>query len=357
MSGLSLDLTVARGEAFRLELALEVPPGVTALLGASGSGKSTTLAAVAGLLRPARGRIALAGEVVFDAAAGVDLAPRRRRVGLVPQEGLLFPHLTVRGNLAYGAAGGRSLEEVARALELEPLLERAPSALSGGERQRVALGRALLSHARALLMDEPLAALDRGLRARLVPYLQAVKRGFAGPVLYVTHAVDEALWLADRVCVLHAGAKLSEGAPLEVLGAPRDPRVVALSGFENLLRGRVLGHDLEDQVSAVAVGAHELVVPRLGAAPGEEVCLGLRASDVLLATRPPEGLSARNALPATVTELAPSEPGVEVRLRLRGEAAPELVARLVPSAVRALGVEPGKELLAVVKSSSFASLT
>lgn len=368
---LELDLTVPRGPGFQLELALSVPPGLTALLGASGSGKTSTLAAVAGLVRPSRGHVRLGQRALFDAARGVDLPARARRVGLVPQEGLLFPHLSVRGNLLYGAraAGGAGegsarLADVVEALELGSLLERSPAALSGGERQRVALGRALLASAEVLLMDEPLAALDRGLRSRLIPYLQRVQRRFPGPILYVTHAADEALALAERVCVLHAGAKLAEGAPLEVLGAPRDARVSALTGYENVLRGTVTSHDPEDGVSVVCLGGQQVVVPRLGGEPGAQVHLGLRAHDLLLADRVPEGLSARNALPAVVLGLRSADPradgggcrGVEVRLRLAGEGAPELVASLVPSAIRALGLEPGSTVQVVIKTTAFVDL-
>lgn len=365
MKALRLDLDLARGpatpESFRLTLALEAPAGVTVLFGPSGSGKSTTLAAVAGLVRPDRGRVLCDERVLLDTSAGIDLPRHERRLGLVAQEGLLFPHLTVAANLRYGAsrALGRTdaldEREVVSVLELEPFLERRPSELSGGERQRVALGRALLSGPDALLLDEPLASLDRERRARIVPYLQKIKARFAAPVLYVTHALDEALALGDRVCVLAGGRAVAQGTPAEVFASPRDPLVARLAGFENVVELAVVAHDAEDGVTRASLGAHEVTVPRASAGPGARVRYGLLATDVLVATRRPEGLSARNALPAKVAALDVGEGGVLVRLALDGGTG-ELVARLVPSAVRALGLEVGGSAFAVVKSTAFRAL-
>ncbi|MBI3722955.1 ATP-binding cassette domain-containing protein, partial [bacterium] len=235
MSTLALSLSVARSTTFRLELELEVEEGVTVLFGPSGSGKSTVLSCVAGLLRPERGRVSLSGRKLFDDSEEISVPPHLRGIALVSQEGLLFPHLSVLSNLRYGAsralakAGKLGEDEVVSALELEPFLERRPRELSGGERQRVALGRALLSGPDALLLDEPLAALDRERRARIVPYLERVRARAKVPILYVTHALDEALALGERACVLCEGKKVAEGSPIEVFGAPRSELLARLS--------------------------------------------------------------------------------------------------------------------------------
>jgi molybdate transport system ATP-binding protein len=357
VSELDVEFSLERG-SFRLELALETPPGVTILFGPSGSGKTTALLVVAGLVRPRTGRISLAGEILFDAAKGVDAPPRERGLGFVSQEGLLFPHLSVLANLRYGAARSRGVpraiseDEVVSILELDALLERRPHELSGGERQRVALGRALLSGPRALLLDEPLASLDRPRRARIVSYLRAINARFRAPILYVTHSLDEALALGDRACVLHQGKALVRGSPDEVFGAPRDPLVAKLSGFENVLSLSLVGHDDEDKTTRARLGAHQLSIPRVDVEPGELVRYGLAATDVLVATQAPEGLSARNVLPATVVSIDPDERGRAVRLRLDGTPPVELVACLVPSAVRALELATGKSVFAVIKSTA-----
>lgn len=196
---------------FVLDAAFEADGRVVALFGPSGSGKSTILRMVAGLLRPEAGRIAVAGRVVFDSGAGIDLPSRRRRVGLVFQDGLLFPHLDVRQNLLYGSwarGAKRHPLEFLRTIEIlgiAHLLGRAPRSLSGGERQRVAIGRALLSDPAVLLMDEPVTAVDQERRAEILPHLEALAQNSTIPILYVSHAAAEVERLADRVVHLRDG--------------------------------------------------------------------------------------------------------------------------------------------------------
>ncbi|HEX5757747.1 MAG TPA: ATP-binding cassette domain-containing protein [Thermoanaerobaculia bacterium] len=208
---------------FELALDAELADDATALFGPSGAGKTALLDLVAGLRRAPSARIALDGRVLTDTAAGVELPARHRRIGYVPQDGALFPHLSVRRNVLYGhrpqdgGPGAATLEHVAAVLELGPLLDRGVGDLSGGERQRVALARALLSSPRLLLLDEPLAALDRPLKARILPYLKAVRGEFGVPMLYVTHDPEEVLALCDEVLVLERGKLVARGAPREIL--------------------------------------------------------------------------------------------------------------------------------------------
>jgi len=210
MTGFDIQIRHRLGN-FALNAAFQADGHVVALFGPSGSGKSTILRIIAGLLRPEMGRIAIAGRVVFDSESGIDLPARRRRVGLVFQDGLLFPHLDVRQNLLYGgwARGvARPRAEFDRTVEMlgiGHLLGRAPRTLSGGERQRVAIGRALLSDPAVLLMDEPVTAIDQERRAEILPYLEALAQNTRIPILYVSHAVAEVERLADRVVYLRDG--------------------------------------------------------------------------------------------------------------------------------------------------------
>jgi molybdate transport system ATP-binding protein len=192
---------------------------ITALFGPSGAGKTTTLESIAGLRRPATGTIEIGSNVVFSSELRIDQPPHTRRVGYVPQEVSLFPHLSVRGNVLYGRREGArpELSALSALLEIAPLLDRQVSQLSGGERQRVALARALMSSADVLLLDEPLAAVDLELRRRILPYLERVRDDLGVPIIYVTHAREEVHSLADFVVVLDRGRVVRAGMPGEVL--------------------------------------------------------------------------------------------------------------------------------------------
>ena len=222
---------------FTLEVDVTVRGRVTALFGPSGAGKTSLLEVVAGLRRPQRGRVEVAGRVLADPATGQWVPPERRRVGYVPQEGALFPHLSVRANLLYGhraasraGSGGRpsfALGSVVDTLEIGPLLDRpGVHGLSGGERQRVALGRALLTGPELLLLDEPLAGLDAGLKARVLPYLARVRDEFAVPMLLVTHAPSEVMALCDEVVVLERGRVVAQEAPVALFEPAHEPTYV-----------------------------------------------------------------------------------------------------------------------------------
>ncbi len=202
---------------FDLDVDASATARVTAVFGPSGAGKTSLLEIVAGLRRPAGGRVVLGGRVLDDAAARVHVPPRLRRVGYVPQDDTLFPHLTVARNLAYARAGSPSaFARVADVLELGPLLGRLPARLSGGERRRVALGRALLASPEILLLDEPLTGLDGALKERVLAHLGRVRDEFQLPTLYVSHAPEEVLALADDVLVLERGRVVQRGRPAEV---------------------------------------------------------------------------------------------------------------------------------------------
>ena len=203
---ITLDFSLRQGP-FTLEIHERIQARVVALFGPSGAGKTTVLESIAGVRTPEQGVIRIGTRTLFDSSAGVDLPPHERHVGYVPQDLALFPHMNVRRNVLYGAdaAGGPQLDQVAGMLELDPMLDRDVMALSGGERQRVALARALMAAPALLLLDEPLAALDRALRERILPYLERIRDELAIPMLYVSHAEAEVRAVADWVVELDAG--------------------------------------------------------------------------------------------------------------------------------------------------------
>jgi molybdate transport system ATP-binding protein len=210
---------------FALAARFETSGRVTALFGRSGAGKSTLVNIIAGLLRPDRGRIEIDGQTLFDGEQRIDIPTRKRRVGYVFQEGRLFPHLSVRSNLLYGRrftpARSRwgSLDEIVDLLGIETLLDRRPASLSGGEKQRVAIGRALLSSPRLLLMDEPLAALDQERKGEILPFIERLRDRMQMPIVYVSHAVDEVSRIADTVVLIEDGKVAAVGGVNEVLAS------------------------------------------------------------------------------------------------------------------------------------------
>ena len=233
METLHVDLDHAL-RSFRLSLALDVAAETVALVGPSGAGKTSVLRAIAGLLRPERGRIALEDETWLDTASRVDLPPERRRVGLVFQEYALFPHLSVRANVAFG--GRDRVDELLERFGIAALADARPGAISGGERQRVALARALARDPGVLLLDEPLSALDAHTRRRVRGELREVLGELGLPTLIVTHDFEDATSLADRIGVLVDGRLLQVGSPSELVASPADAFVAGFTGA-NLLRG------------------------------------------------------------------------------------------------------------------------
>lgn len=343
--------------AVRIAAELTCPSqGVVALFGRSGAGKTSLVNMLAGLLRPDSGRIALRGDVLFDSDRGLDLPPERRRIGYVFQEGRLFPHMRVRENLLYGwrraPTGERRirLEEVVALLGLEPLLERRPGALSGGEKQRVALGRALLANPRLLLMDEPLASLDQARKQEVLPFVERLRDELDLPIVYVSHAMEEIVRLADTLVLVSDGAVVASGG-LEEMTSRLDLR--PLTGrYEagTVIAAEVAGHDSQDDLSDLAFAGGTLTVPRLDLPVGTRLRLRIRARDVALALERPRGLSIQNVFPATVVDIGEEEGAqLDVRLDVDGAA---IWARITARARRQLDLVPGKRVYALVKSAA-----
>jgi molybdate transport system ATP-binding protein len=338
----TLDAAFAFGEA----------PGVTALFGPSGAGKSTIIHAIAGLSRPDKGRIVLHGETLLDTERGVFVPARERRIGVVFQDTRLFPHLSVRANLLYGwhraGAGShpQNIDGVVKLLGLETFLARKPRALSGGERSRVALGRALLMSPRALLLDEPLAALDAARKAEILPYLERLVRETNIPMLYVSHALDEVARLANRMVVVSAGRVVAEGSLFDVTA-----RLDLFTGA-HLLPGAVLeaaiaGHDAPHGLTELTFAGEILVVPAIDRPIGDKVRIRIDADDVMLALVRPESVSANNVLPATIAAIREEGPNADVQLRLKDG---NLIARITRRSLERLALKPGTHVFALIKS-------
>ena len=338
--------------AFELDAAFDAPtPGVCAVFGPSGCGKSTLLSVVAGLLRPAAARVELDGT---DLAA---LPAERRRCAVVFQDARLFPHMSVRTNLLFGHrrapadAPGPSLAEVVDLLGIAPLLTRRPGALSGGERQRVAIGRALLSRPRLLLMDEPLAALDAPRRAEILPYLQRIRDVAGVPILYVTHAMDEVVRLADTLVLMAAGRVLAHGPLSEMLARTDQPMLTDRRDAGVALACTVRAHDLGRGLTELTFPGGALRVPLRPEPVGTALRLRLRARDVTVAAEATPGLSTHNQVPATVATVDPVTPH-EVLVRLQAGPTP-ILARLTRHSAEALALAPGRGVMALIKAASF----
>jgi molybdate transport system ATP-binding protein len=334
---------------FGLEIDLSAPAGLTCLFGRSGSGKTTIINAVAGLLRPDR------AEIRLDGLALHDLAPHRRRVGYVFQDARLFPHLTVAQNLTYAARirrqTPRAFDRVVALLGVGGLLDRRPAPLSGGERQRVAIGRALLSDPRLLLMDEPLAALDDARKAEILPYIEALRDQFGLPILYVSHSLAEVARLATSIAVIEAGRLVAFGPAARLLSDPETAPLLGLRDAGAILTARIAAQDA-DGLTRLETGAGPLWLPQVTGEVGRSLRVRITAQDVMLSLTRPEGLSALNVLPATIRQVRTGAgPGALVQLDLGGQ---DLLARVTRRSADALGLQPGMQLFAVVKSVSVA---
>ncbi|CUH49021.1 molybdenum ABC transporter ATP-binding protein [Ruegeria atlantica] len=340
----------------KLDLSFDAPPGVTVLFGRSGSGKTTIVNAVAGLVKPMAGRVAVDGWELFDTAQGLWLPPHKRRLGYIFQEGRLFPHLTVRQNLFYGkwfapkGARRESPDKVIEMLGIGHLLNRRPSGLSGGEKQRVAIGRALLASPRLILADEPLAALDDARKAEILPYFERLRDEVSVPILYVTHSAAEVARLATSVVALQQGKVVRHGPASDVLADPS----VAPAGVRAVgavLQVRVVKHH-SDGLTELDAGGSSLFLPWISLQIAEELRIRIPAQEVILSSKRPEGLSALNVLEGTVDTIRAGEgPGAIVSVRTP---AGSVLARVTRRSVEALGLEPGKPCFAIIKTVALA---
>jgi len=335
----------ARYPGFALDAEASWEEPCTALFGASGSGKSTVLESLAGLRREVSGEIVLAGRRV-DA-----LPPHRRGTGWVPQDAALFPHLCVRGNLEFAARRvheQRALKDAIAALEIDGLLERRADELSGGERQRVAIARALASRPRVLLLDEPLASIDRPLRARLLPFLERLPERTGVPVFLVTHDPLEVLALAQEVLVIESGRIVQQGAPRSVFASAATFGALPTLGAENRFEVRVVAR-AAGTLEVETRGGSRLSMVRVEGFPDPEA-VAVRGEDVMLAERDPGRVSAQNVFAADVLAVEPLGEQLLVDFAPVGAADERWRVKITPRARAVLSVEPGRRLVLLVKA-------
>lgn len=330
-------------DGFTLDAAFDAPPAVTAIFGPSGSGKTSIIRAVAGLLKCDRATITLGDQDLTR------LPPHKRKIGYVFQDARLFPHLSVHKNLRYG--GTHDEEAVIAVLGLSALLDRYPASLSGGERQRVALGRALMSAPEILLMDEPLSALDAPRKADVLPYIEALRDQTDIPILYVSHDMGEVARLASRIVVIDQGRVVLQGDLEDVLSDPAAVPFIGVQASGAVLTGRVVGH-ADDGLTKIETGAGALWVPGAVGRAGASVRLRIPAQDVILSRTAPEGLSALNVLPVTITALERGTgPGVAVALRAGNT---RLLARVTKRSCDAMELAEGGRVFAILKATAIA---
>lgn len=342
LSDLQLDVTFAAKSR-----------GVTAIFGRSGSGKTSIVQAIAGGLVPDEGRIAVDDRVFFDSVTRINMPIHERRVGYVFQDSRLFPHLSVRKNLDYGLrrARGSSRIDFDTAVELlgiTHLLSRRPHNLSGGERQRVAIGRALLAQPSLLLMDEPLSSLDPPRKSELLPYIEGLRDELGLPILYISHAFNEVVRLADNIVLIDGGRVLRSGPLLDVASDPELSPLIGRFEAGSVIECVVAQHDEDLALSTLSFSGGMLRVPRVDLDIGAPVRVRIRARDVALALTPPVDISISNRLPGKLMSLTErGGPYVEASVDLGGATLRALITR--ESATR-LKLTPGQELWALVKT-------
>lgn len=309
---------------FSLDVEFEAPPGFTILFGASGSGKTTTLRSISGIVRPDAGRIAIDDEVLFDSVERIDIAIRKRGVGYVFQDLALFPHLTALANVEFGMSQPSSsdrrfrAEAIMEALRISHAAGRKPREISGGEAQRVALARALASEPRILLLDEPLSATDEATKRAIISDLKSINRELQLPIIYVTHSRQEAVSLGSRVIVYEQGRVVASGEPISVFGTPITSSVARLTGVENIFGARVIAKSEDGGIMTVevsdAAGSCRVDVPFGNEALGEHVTIAVPSGDILLATEEPRSTSLRNRMRGTITAIADESNRTVVRV-------------------------------------------
>ena len=345
-----------RRGTFLLDAHFELPtPGVVALFGRSGCGKSTLVHVIAGLLAADDGEVVLDDTVLQDTARQRYVPPERRRIGYVFQDARLFPHLSVAANLKYGekrAVGRRyvNIDTVADLLALGALMGRRTHELSGGEKQRVAIGRALLSQPKLLLLDEPLASLDAARRDEVLPYLELLRDQLAIPMVYVSHDFDEVLRLATDVVLMEAGKVIAQGRLSEMSLNKALRSIIGPDAVGAIVDGTVLGMDHASGLTRLKVGHGELKVLAVDAAAGTNLRVQLLARDLIVATQPPQHLSVRNILAGVITAVSPDDAGSDLVAIDIGTV--EIMARVTNAATRELSLRAGMPAWALVKAVS-----
>jgi len=350
---LELDIRLQRG-GHAMAFAIDLDEPVSGVFGPSGSGKSTLLHCLSGLLRPDSGRMVLNGEVLFDSAAGCYVPPHRRHIGLVFQDAQLFPHLSVRNNLLYGyrrlTAKQRrfELEPVVELLEIGELLERRPGQLSGGQKQRVSLGRALLYSPQLLLMDEPLSALDERLKRQILPFLRRIRDRAQIPILYVSHSLDEILYLTQTLTLVDQGHIIGHGAYLDVLSQTDTAEIAEAIDLRNLWSVEILQNQPGHGYSIARLGSERLILPPAPVDTGKTITVGVRAAQIALSRQRIEGITIQNQLPGQIVRVISRRHGALVEI----DAGVVVVAEVNGKTVEDLNLRAGDVVYCLIKAQS-----
>ena len=339
--------------SFTLDARFESGSGVTALYGVSGAGKTSIVDAIAGLNRPDAGHIVVGDTTLYDSARAIFKPPERRGIGYVFQEDRLFPHLNVRRNLLYGSqrpsrdSNALDLETVIGLLGIEHLLDRLPHRLSGGEKQRVAIGRAVLSRPRLLLMDEPLANLDKVRRDEILPFLKKMCRDLSVPIIYVSHAINEITQLSDTLVVLDKGKTLAVGGVSDITARLDLGPLVDRRDAGTVLDGEIAAHDTIYELTSVSFQGGRLVVPLIDGTVGDRLRLRIQARDIAIATNLPDNISTLNCLGGTITQVSAAK---QAHQDIQIDVGVPILARVTRRSVVELGLERGREITALIKS-------
>ncbi len=339
---------------FVLECEARFGDGVTAIFGPSGSGKSTLLNSIAGLVRPDAGEIRFRGEALYSSDEGVHVPPEKRQLGYVFQNSALFPHMSVADNIHYGykltAREDRRIEpsQLAELLQLERLMGRSVGNLSGGERQRVALARALATSPRLLLLDEPLASLDGGLRGVILGYLKRVRSELGTPMVYVSHSISEVMALADNALILRDGKVVAYGRASEALVTPEVSAFAQFDTLENLLDARVARRYDEEDVAEIELGDARVIATGVRRGEGESLTVSIRAGDIIVSRQIPPQTSARNAIRARVSEIH----RVDSRVLVYADIGTRVVVEITRNSLEGLELREGTEMYLIIKANS-----
>ena len=353
---IEIDLKRVQGD-FNLQIQCSIDAQVTGLFGPSGAGKSTLLAMIAGLTKPSEGHIIIDGEVLFDSKCNINIPLHQRRIGTVFQDSRLFPHLNVHDNLHYGyklvAEKDRRLafKQIVDLLEIGNLQMQKPHQLSGGEKQRVALGRALLTSPRLLLLDEPLASLDIRLKQQILPFLSRVKNEIQLPIIYVSHAIDEILTLTSQVMMIDQGKLLAMGDFYSVIQQPRLLAMASTLGLENVYRVTVAQHYPDEGYTSTKLGQQTLAIPLVKAEIGDTLTVTIAANHVVLALAPIQQVTIQNQLVGTVIAIQQIDYRVLVTVDISKH---QLIAEINIKGLKLLEIEVGKKVVCLFKASCLA---
>ena len=342
---------------FQLNTEFYADIGITAIFGPSGAGKSTLVNLIAGLVKPDTGYIKILNEVIFESQQKINVPANKRGIGFVFQDARLFPHMKVESNLKYSNRFGRkghlsSFTEIVEVLNLGQILHRLPENLSGGEKQRVAIGRALLSNPKILILDEPLTGLDEGLKAEVIPYLEFLRDNFKIPILYISHSQSEVVRLSDRIVVLEKGRILEQGKTLQILSSFSVAKKLGLRDLSSFVEAKVSKH-ASDGITELDFAGSKLFLPKIDAILGSKVYLRILAKDITLAIEKPKKISALNILQGKVDEvILGNGPGAIVGIEVGGH---KLTTRITQRSLNAMNLKLGQTCFAFLKTVSVAT--